>query len=295
MSSDNEKMPASIERFSISYDAEDDELSLHKMDAFYLGQAIQQVASMVKQAGRILNNEEPDVKVTTPAAEGSFIVEFAVYASAHSKEILTALGLLGSGALAIAHHLRDKKVINVSTSDDNDDAVITVEYKGKTEEITCKKEEALLATDAVIRKSYNEIITQPLSEKDNPVFKVIVDGKETLMLDGKESVGFSPLPKKSMTFENTTNIDAVISLTQVNFTTVSGWKMVYQNEEHSVRMEDKVFMEKVFNNQQSFEKGDLFNVKLRIKTIEKPSAKRVTTYAIEYVYRHLADESRRIQ
>lgn len=165
MSGSNEVSNLSVERFSISYDADDEQLSLHKMDAFYLGQAIQQVSTMVKQAGKILNEEEPDVVVTVPADAGSFIVEFAVYALSDPRALLTSLGFLGAGALAVAQHIHNKKVINVSTSDDSDDAVITVEHKGKTEEVTCKKDEALLATDPVIRKSYNEVITQPLSKK----------------------------------------------------------------------------------------------------------------------------------
>ncbi|MEY0558852.1 hypothetical protein AB7334_22355 [Providencia rettgeri] len=295
MSGSNEVSNLSVERFSISYDADDEQLSLHKMDAFYLGQAIQQVSTMVKQAGRILNEEEPDVVVTVPADAGSFIVEFAVYALSDPKALLTSLGFLGAGALAVAQHIHNKKVINVSTSDDSDDAVITVEHKGKTEEVTCKKDEALLATDSVIRKSYNEVITQPLSNKESPVFKIMVDGSETLKLDGKNKVELALLPKKSMVFEETKNIDAVVSLTQVNFNSVNGWRMEYLDEEHAVKMEDAVFMEKVLNKQQSFEKGDLFSVKLRIKKVEKPDSKPSTTYAIEYVYRHLADEERRIE
>ena len=98
-----------------------------------------------------------------------------------------------------------------------------------------------------------------------------------------------------MVFEETKNIDAVVSLTQVNFNSVNGWRMEYLDEEHAVKMEDAVFMEKVLNKQQSFEKGDLFSVKLRVKKVEKPDSKPSTTYAIEYVYRHLADEERRIE
>lgn len=68
--------------------------------------------------------------------------------------------------------------------------MITVESRGRTEEVRCNKNEALLATDSVIRKSYNEIITQPLSQKNSPVFKVIVDGRDTLRLDGSENIEF---------------------------------------------------------------------------------------------------------
>lgn len=286
-----------VDRFSIFYDADDDELSIHKMDAFFLGQAIQQVATMVKQAGRLLGNEEDEdieVKVTVPAQEGSFAVEFAVYAADHAREILPALGLLGGGALALAQRLRNRKVVNIRTEDGSDQAVITVQYRGQEEEITCDKDEAILATDPVIRMAYNEIITQPLVNKNAPVFRVEVDGEEVLRLDGEDDVEFAPLPKRSLTFDHTERFDAVIAVTQVNFTSVNGWRMTYQNEDRAFKMEDIAFMESVLNRNQSFVKGDLYSVRLRVKTIERPDASVKTTYAVEEVYRHLANEGRRL-
>ncbi|CAI1107755.1 hypothetical protein [Serratia quinivorans] len=285
-----------IERFSIFYDANDDELSEHKMDAIYLGQAIQQVALMVQQAGRVLNDgdESLDVKVTVPAREGSFAVEFALYAASHAHQILPALGLMGGGALAIARRMRNKKVINVRTEDGSEDAVITVEFRGKQEEIVCGKDEALLATDAVIRKAYNEIITQPLINKNAPVFRVEVEGEEVLRLDGQDDVVFAPLPKKSMTFEHTERLDAVVALTQVNFNSINGWRIRYLDEDRAVKMEDSAFMTNVLSNQQAFVRGDLFRVRLRIKTVEKPDSSIKTTYTIEEVYHHFADEGRRL-
>lgn len=286
-----------VDRFSIFYDADDDELSIHKMDAFFLGQAIQQVATMVKQAGRLLGNEEDEdieVKVTVPAQEGSFAVEFAVYAADHAREILPALGLLGGGALALAQRLRNRKVVNIRTEDGSDQAVITVQYRGQEEELTCDKDEAILATDPVIRMAYNEIITQPLVNKNAPVFRVEVDGEEVLRLDGEDDVEFAPLPKRSLTFDHTERFDAVIAVTQVNFTSVNGWRMTYQNEDRAFKMEDIAFMESVLNRNQSFVKGDLYSVRLRVKTIERPDASVKTTYAVEEVYRHLANEGRRL-
>ncbi len=260
-----------VERFSIFYDADDEELSEHKMDAFYLGQAIQQVALMVKQAGHILNDgdAELEVKVTVPAQEGSFAVEFALFAVNNFREILPALGLFGGGALAVAQHLSNRKVIEVRTYDDSDHAVITVESRGHQEEIFCRKDEALLATDPVIRTAFNEIITKPLINKDAPVFRVEVDGRETLRLDGSEDIALTPLPKKSLTFDHTERVDAVVALTQVNFTSSSGWRFQYLDEDRAVKMEDTAFMERVLNNQAAFVKGDLYRVRLRIKTIEK--------------------------
>lgn len=286
-----------VDRFSIFYDANDDELAIHKMDAFFLGQAIQQVATMVKQASRLLNDgqdEDVEIKVTVPAQEGSFAVEFAVYATEHAREIVPLLGLLGGGALALAQRLRNRKVVNIRTEDGSDEAVVTVEYRGNQEDIVCDKNEAILATDAVIRKAYNEIITQPLINKDAPVFRVEVEGEEVLRLHGEDDVEFAPLPKKSLSFEHTERFDAIIALTQVNFTSVSGWRMRYQDEDRAFKMEDTAFMESVLNNNQAFEKGDLFSVRLRVKTIEKPDASFRTTYAVEAVHRHLADEGRRL-
>lgn len=287
-----------IDRFSIFYDADDEELSEHKMDALSLGLAIQQVATMVKQAGRLLGDDEDEdieVKVTVPAQEGSFAVEFAVYAAAHAREIIPALGLLGGGALALAQRLRNRKVINIRTEDGSDQAVVTVQYRGNEEEIICDRDEAILATDPIIRKAYNEIITQPLVNKDAPVFRVEMEGEEVLRLDGEDDIEFAPLPRKSLTFEHTERFDAVIAVTQVNFTSVNGWRMTYQDEDRAFKMEDIGFMESVLNRDQAFVKGDLFSVKLRVKTTEKPDSSIKTTYAVEEVYRHLAGEGRRLR
>ncbi|EKS4617603.1 hypothetical protein QB788_003452 [Salmonella enterica] len=285
-----------IERFKIFYDADDEELSVHKMDAFHLGQAIQQVAIMVKQAGKVLHDGQEliDLKVTVPAQEGSFAVEFALYAMENLPLVLPALGFTGGGALAIANRLKNNKVINLHTEDGSNDAVITYEEQGQQLQIVCPKIEAVLATDAVIRRAYNEIITQPLADKASPVFRVEVEGRETLRLVDEDATQFAPLPRKSMTHENTDRPDAVVALTQVNFTSSKGWRMSYLDEDRAVVMEDTAFMERVLNNQQKFVKGDLFSVKLRIVSIEKPDGSVKTKYAIEQVHRHLADEGRRL-
>jgi len=287
-----------VEHFSLSYDANDSELSIHQMDALALGEAIKQVALMVRQADQLLNDglETVDLRVTVPAEEGSFIVEFALFAMVNAKAILPALGFsMGTGgALAIAHRLRSNRVVDIHTTDEDDSATIIFEEAGERKTISCSKDEATLATDAVIRRAYNEIITQPLANKDSPRFKVKVDGQEVLRIENEETQSFEPLPRQSLVFEHVETQDAVIALTQVNFTSVTGWKMRFHDEERAIRMEDQAFMEAVLTNQRSFVKGDLFSVRLRVTTIEKPNASVRTTYAIEEVYRHLADEARRL-
>lgn len=287
-----------VEHFSISYDADDEELAVHQMDALALGDAIKQMAIMVKKADEILNDgiETAELRVTVPADEGSFIVEFALFTVANAKAILPALGFsaLGGGALAVAHRLGDKRVMEVHTDDGSDVATIIYEDRGGISTIECSKDEANLATNTVIRKAYNEIITQPLAAKNSPRFKVKVDGQDALVLAGEETQEFPPLPRQSMTFEHVETQEAVVALTQINFTSITGWKMRYLDEERSVRMEDEAFMQAVLSNQRSFVKGDLFSVRLRVTTIEKANAPVRTTYAIEEVHRHLADETRRL-
>lgn len=287
-----------VQRFSVFYDANDAELSAHQMDALALGKAIQQVALMVKQADQLLNNgnQTANLRVTVPAEEGSFSVEFALFSLDNANVILPALGfsVLGCGALAIAHRLKNNRVVNVHTNDGDDKATITYEENGQLVSVECLKNEAILATDAVIRRAYSEIITQPLADKDSPRFRVEVGGKEVLRIENQDTQEFAPLPRQSLTREYTETLDAIVALTQVNFTSATGWKMRYIDEERAVKMEDGAFMEAVLQNQRSFVKGDLFSVKLRVKTIERASASIRTSYAIEEVYRHLANESRRI-
>jgi len=287
-----------VERFSLSYDANDDELAIHQMDALSLGEAIKQVALMVRQANQLLNDDQEcvDLRVTVPAEEGSFIVEFALFAAANANAILPALGFSigGGGALAIAHRLKDNRVVNIQTHDGDETAAITFEEGGTEHTIVCPKDEALLATDAVIRRAYNEIITQPLANKDAPKFKVMVDGQEVLRLEDDETRDFVPLPRQSFAYQHEETSEAVVALTQVNFSSITGWKMQWLGEDRAVRMEDEAFMTAVMNNERGFVKGDLFLVRLRATTTEKPNASVRTTYAIEEVYRHLADESRRL-
>ncbi len=294
----NFAMEQEIERFSISYDANDDELAVHQMDALALGDAIRQMAIMVKQADQVLNEgqETVDLRVTVPAEEGSFIVEFALFTLANAKAILPVLGFsaAGGGALAIAQRLKSNRVVNVNTSDDSDDATIIYEEAGELKSIVCPKDEAQLATDAVIRRAYSEIITQPLANKDSPKFKVNVEGHEVLRITGEDTQEFTPLPRQSLSEEHVEVSEATVALTQVNFTSVTGWKMRYFDEERAVRMEDAAFMDAVFNNQRGFVKGDLFTVRLRITTVEKPNASTRTSYAIEEVHHHLADQNRRL-
>ncbi|MEB6631807.1 hypothetical protein [Kluyvera cryocrescens] len=286
-----------VERFRIFYDANDEELAQHKMDAFFLGQAIQQIAVMVKQASLVLNEGQDlvDLKVTVPAVEGSFAVEFALYAMENLPLVLPALGLTGGGALAVAQRLRNHKVLSIHTEDGSDRAEIVYENNGLTERIVCDKTDALLATDSVIRRAYNEVITQPLANKDAPIFRVEVEGYEVLRIAGEATTQFAPMPRLSFTHENIEMVEAVVALTQVNFTSARGWKMRYLDVgERAVTMEDTAFMERVLTNQQSFEKGDLFSVRMRITSTEKANGSVTTRYAIEEVYRHLADEERRV-
>ena len=67
-------------RFSISYDANDNQLSEHKMDADILAKSIINVAQTIKHADEILNGKKRNIQtyVSAPAKEGSLSIEFVV-------------------------------------------------------------------------------------------------------------------------------------------------------------------------------------------------------------------------
>ena len=74
----SELFPVKEWKFSISYDADDNQLSEHRMDADMLAESIKNVAQLVRRADEILNGENRNIRtfVTAPAREGSLTIDF---------------------------------------------------------------------------------------------------------------------------------------------------------------------------------------------------------------------------
>ncbi|MDU1061638.1 MAG: hypothetical protein E7A34_00170 [Leclercia adecarboxylata] len=288
-----------IKRFTVHYGAaEGSDLDKHKMNAYDLGMSIVEFAKMVNRADDIINKQSTlELEVTAPAKSGSLIIEFALLIkTSGALEVMKYLGIsaasatvVGGSALGIARKLKDQRIIGIDTDSKTDKATILLDG----EKIIADKTVARLVADPVIRQAMNEIITQPLNDESEPSFKIKVEGEEVVSLKGDEVLDFTPLPKASLSSEKTETITTNVLLTQVNFGSNRGWKMLYDGKETSVRMDDVSFMARVEDSEKSFTKGDMFEVALSI--VSKTTARsQKTEYVITRVIRHRASADRKI-
>lgn len=288
-----------VKKFSVHYGAaKGSDLDKHKMNAYDLGMSIVEFAKMVNRADDIINEKSTlELEVTAPAKSGSLIIEFALLIkSSGALDVMKYLGIsaasatiVGGSALGIAKKLKDKPILGISSEVGSNESKILLDG----EEIIADKTVALLVSDKTIRQAMNEVISQPLSDESEPTFKINIDGQEIISLKGEETQEFTPLPKKSLSSEKVENIITNVPITQVNFGSNRGWKMLYDGKEKAVRMDDNSFMARVDHSEKSFTKGDMFEVALSIISKQTASSRK-TEYVITRVIRHRASSDRKL-
>ncbi len=288
-----------VKKFSVHYGAaKGSDFDKHKMNAYDLGMSILEFAKMVKRADDLINEKRTlELEVIAPAKPGSLIIEFALLIkSSGALEVMKYLGIsaasatiIGGSALGIAKRLKDKPILGINTEVGSNESTILLDG----EEIVADKTVAMLVSDTIIRQSMNEIISQPLNDESEPTFKIEVDGQEIISLKGEETQDFTPLPKKSLSSEKVEHIITNVPITQVNFGSNRGWKMLYDGKEKAVRMDDNSFMSRVDHSEKSFTKGDMFEVALSIISKQTASSSR-TEYVITRVIRHRASSDRKL-
>ncbi|MBD2805590.1 hypothetical protein ID855_12985 [Xenorhabdus sp. ZM] len=288
-----------IKQFSVFYDAQDNGFNTHKMNAYDLGMSILEIAKMVHKADKLLNGDAKSIElqVTAPAREGSFAIDFiAKFINNKSVDVLKYLGfseesanLKYGDALTLARSLKGERIISIVTETGSDIAKIELDDR----EVECDKFVASLVANNEIRQAMNEVITQPLSGKNSPIFRVEVNGREIIKLEGESTQDYIPLPKNSLSHSSSRRITTNVSIIQVNFESETGWRMLYDGKPLTVKMGDESFMARVKDNVKSFTKGDMFEVELEI--INKTTAKSNSTqYIITRVIRHRALAERRL-
>lgn len=277
--------------FKVFYDAEDEELAQHKIDAKTLSLSIGSMADLISKADRNLNDGQETVKlmVTAPAAPGSIGVIYSMLELVpHAVNVAKAIGLtvaggalVGGSALALIRQLGSRKVISVTRRVDTQEAVLELDG----EEIVCNEAVAKLVTDPEIRQALVNVVRAPLDGKERPIFKITDDnGEEILRLEGEETEEIKPLPRGTL-LEKEISIDEVnVRFIQVNFEGNKGWRIDYLGDEHSVSLDDNVFLSQVQAATVQFSKEDLYVVDL--ETIKTFTARGVTNrYAIKKVKR----------
>jgi hypothetical protein len=140
-------------------------------------------------------------------------------------------------------------------------------------------------TDPEIRQALVNVVRAPLDGKERPIFKITDDnGEEILRLEGEETEEIKPLPRGTL-LEKEISVDEVnVRFIQVNFEGNKGWRIDYLGDEHSVSLDDNVFLSQVQAATVQFSKEDLYVVDL--ETTKTFTARGVTNrYAIKKVKR----------
>ncbi|MBN6029234.1 hypothetical protein [Pantoea ananatis] len=286
--------------FKVFYDAQDDELANHSIDAEVLGKSILSMTSLINKADDLLNdgNKAFKVLVTSPAVPGSLGIDYTVVQLLPmAVDVLKTIGITGvigvaahSSALSLIRQLGSKKVISVTRRVGTDNAVLELEDG----EIECPAAVAALVTEPVIRNALIEVVQAPLEGKDAPIFKIVSEsGDVVLKLEGEETEEIKPIPRGTLLTKAIETKDVNVKFTQVNFHNEKGWRMLYNDEEHSVLLTDYEFLAKVRHAEGTITSEDLFAVTL--ETTKTKSAKTSSVkYVIKKVLRHRVSQGNKL-
>lgn len=319
MTTEQQKKKNDIVRFTVSYDAKDNEYAKHRIDADQLIEIVTNMKELINRADRTIHRRQSTVKLylQAPVQSGSVEVPFLLDNASNAMAVLEYLGFTagaavttftGKGVLDVIKKTKGKSILEVKTTDKSNEATLVLDGK----ELTVDKKVARLVTNSKLRENIQQIVSVPLEGKIEPKFKVklfeepLEDNNEQLNeVVAKEvrTVEFEQSQVKMI--ENmdislvpeihTEEKEATIALTQISFTgSEKGWKMSYNGKtDVSVELLDENFIKKINKNTASFRKGDLFNVTLRITT--RITGKRETVrYSIVKVKNHMASADRKI-
>ncbi|WP_038995146.1 hypothetical protein [Pseudomonas putida] len=294
-------MKGKFEKFSISYDAESEDLSKHKINAKDLGKAIAAVSDLLDEATLIYTKGGADIElmVTAPAKKGSVIVDFLVHAtSPGALEVLKYLGFASATSAVtvptifqVVEKLKNRKITSVVIESGKQKATV----KTEDGDIQCDPKLAEMISNKKIRDALHRIVQVPLHDKPKAKFKVLdKDHSIIATVDERKIDDYAPLPKGALEEVAVENEHLSISFAQVNFDSSKGWKIVLPNgEEKSATMKDETFLRKVKANQQGFKKGDSYEAKIRITTTSRPTRSTIL-YEVVEVTRHWVKKEDRL-
>jgi hypothetical protein len=251
--------------FSISYDTKETEG--HTIDAEKLGNAIVNMAKVLKQANKNVNGEKSELKLEVKAqSEGSFVVEFVTYLYSAGINPLSILGFMGAtgGAVSVIgalKQLRSRKITLIQTKNDtmsqvtlSDDSIIEL-----------PTEVAELVASKSIRDNLQAIIKDPLEDTNEAKF-IIKDEYDQIIdaVDDGEKDDFTSISRKIVEEIKETVERVEVYFTKVNFEGTSGWQIRLPDDSLvAITMKDEAFIDRVNRDTQKFSKASLFSVQLK--------------------------------
>ncbi|GAB4592128.1 hypothetical protein ETAR_17310 [Edwardsiella tarda] len=286
--------------FKVFYDADDKELSKHTIDAEILGKSIISMTNLISKADDLLNNGNKSVKilVSAPIQKGSVGIAYTVvHLLPHAVDVLQTIGIVGATgaavhatALSLIRQLGAKKVVSVTKKVGTNQAVLEFEDG----EVECPAAVAALVTEPVIRDALISVVQAPLAGKDAPVFKIVDDNNQVLVkLEGEQTEEIKPLPRGTLLTKTIEEKEVNVKFTQVNFHSEKGWKMDYNQGEHSVLLTDYEFLARVRQAEGTITSEDMFSVLL--ETTRTTSARgKSEKHVIKKVLRHRVMQGKKL-
>lgn len=286
--------------FKVFYDANDKELSKHTIDAETLGKSILSMTALINKADDLLNDGSKSVKVLVkaPIQKGSVGIAYTVVQLLpHAVDVLQTIGIVGTvgaaahaSALSLIRQLGSKKVMSVTKKVGTDKTILELEDG----EIECPSAVAALVTEPTIRDALISVVQAPLEGKDAPVFKIVdADDKILVKLEGEQTEEIKPLPRGTLLTKTVEEKEVNVKFTQVNFHSEKGWRMDYNQGEHSVLLTDYEFLAKVRLAEGTITSEDMFSVLL--ETTQTTSARGKTEkYVIKKVLRHRVMQGKKL-
>lgn len=255
--------------FQISYDT--DGTADHTIDAEKLGEAIMNMAKVLKNTNKIINGDTSELRLEVKAhSKGSFVVEFVTYLSSNGINPMSIIGFMGkAGAAAtVIGALKQIKSRKIKLTETPNNGMTLLKFTDDTD-LNLPSEIAEIVVNKTIRDGLDAIINAPLEGESNAKF-VIKDeqGQEISNISVEEASDFKTIAQSIIeeVTEETSRIE--VYFTKVNFESTTGWQIRLPDDSLvSVAMKDEAFIERVLKKDEKFSKTALFSVKLKtIKT-----------------------------
>lgn len=294
-------MSAREANFTIVFDGE----ALHgsRMDVRDLAPALLALGDLLEQANRVLNGDKVSVSVHVRAFEaGCFGISLEmlqscakeIWNSFFSKynvlEILALLGLtpvtIAGGLFYLIKRMKGGKAKSTRTLADGNVTIIFTNDLGIDDEVTVKKEVALLFSDKDVRSSAHNTVA-PLLRDGITSFSIKEDDKIIPLVTASEAHYFIlptiepteiPLEKEPQ--------ERILSIVALSFKEDNKWRLSDGTVVFNVVMQDSTFLSQVGQGLRDFAKGDMLRVLLATKVYYTHDGLK-TEYTVVTVLEHM--------
>ncbi|NRN18104.1 hypothetical protein HKT11_01840 [Serratia marcescens] len=293
-------MAEKTQSVSIVYQGE--ALDDHKMDILAFSKSLQGLGEAIYAANEIVNGgRDIEVNVDAELIAGSFGFDIEIIQHlANAKDVIQILGLSsipmalgGATVLEVLKKLNGRKIDIVETEAGGD----KVKLKVDGEEIVCSEDVEKIVNAPEVRKAVDAFVRQPLLRPgiENFVVKESRTAKKDIINIAKDEADEFKSPRVLFeTKEESDEFESTVTFISAHTDKKSGWRVEFNGEKCTVRMEDDEFIKLVTGPKAPKVFGELFAVKM--KKVTKDSGGQVDEkLSIIKVGRHFTDKAKKIK